>query len=280
MGRPLLDIDGLTVRFQTPTGPVDAVRGVGFSMGRERLAIVGESGSGKSMVARSLLGLAGRRAQIGAKRAQFDGIDLLGLTNRRWSALRGRRIAMIVQDPRQGLDPIRTVEHQLAEMLRLHRSPMPGSAAAEVIDNMLTQMGIRDPRRVRDLYPGELSGGMAQRVMIAMMLTGGPELLIADEVTSALDALVQRQILELLDEKVRQRGMGMILISHDLDLVADFADRILVMYRGRIVETLRGGLSYLDAEHPYTRGLAACVPSFAHAGRPLPVLNRDAGWTE
>lgn len=278
MHSPLLDVEDLCVRFETLTGPVEAVRGVSFSLDRERLAIVGESGSGKSVAVKALLGLAGRKARITARRARFAGIDLLAQTDRQRRMVRGSRIAMVVQDAKQGLNPIRTVGQQLGEMLLLHRKASP-RALAGTVEAMLEEVHIREPRRVAALYPGQLSGGMAQRIMIAMMLAGSPDMLIADEATSALDALVQRRVLELIDEKVRERGMGLILISHDLDLVADFADRILVMYRGRVLETLAGGSDYSAARHPYTRGLAACVPTFLDAGRPLPVLERDPEWS-
>jgi peptide/nickel transport system ATP-binding protein len=278
MHSPLLDVEDLSVRFDASTGPVEAVRGISFTLDRERLAIVGESGSGKSVAAKSLLGLAGRKARVTAKRARFDGIDLLAQTERQRRTIRGRRIAMIVQDAKHGLNPIRTVGQQLGEMLLLHRK-QPLKSLAHAVETLLEEVHIREPRRVAALYPSQLSGGMAQRVMIAMMLAGDPDILIADEATSALDALVQRRILELIDERVRQRGMGLILISHDLDLVADFADRILVMYRGRVMETLRGGSDYADARHPYTRGLAACVPTFRDAGQILPVLERDPEWS-
>ncbi|MCF1449878.1 ABC transporter ATP-binding protein [Agrobacterium vitis] len=274
---PLLDIRDLKVGFRAPTGYVEAVKGVSFTLGRERLAIVGESGSGKSMTVRALLGLAGQNAIVTAKQARFCEMDLLRLTGRQLSAVRGHRIAMVVQDPRQGLNPIQTAGRQIAEMLRLHRRT-GRSDMRKAVETLLDEVHIRNPRRVFDLYPHELSGGMAQRVMIAMMLAGGPDILIADEATSALDAVVQRRILELIDEQVRLRGMGLILISHDLELVSDFADRILVMYAGRTVETLTSGQGYQTAKHPYTRGLIACVPSLDDPGRRLPVLTRDPDW--
>ncbi|MBO9101792.1 MULTISPECIES: ABC transporter ATP-binding protein [Rhizobium] len=274
---PLLDIRDLKVGFRAPTGYVEAVKGVSFTLGRERLAIVGESGSGKSMTVRALLGLAGHNAIVTAEQARFCEMDLLRLTGRQLSAVRGHRIAMVVQDPRQGLNPIQTAGRQIAEMLRLHRRT-GRSDMRKAVETLLDEVHIRNPRRVFDLYPHELSGGMAQRVMIAMMLAGGPDILIADEATSALDAVVQRRILELIDEQVRLRGMGLILISHDLELVSDFADRILVMYAGRTVETLTSGQGYQTAQHPYTRGLIACVPSLDDPGRRLPVLTRDPDW--
>lgn len=274
---PLLDIRDLKVSFRNPGGYVDVVKDVSFTLGRERLAIVGESGSGKSMTVRSLLGLAGHNAIVTAKHARFREMDLLKLSGRELSAVRGHRIAMVVQDPRQGLNPVYTAGQQIAEMLRIHRRTRRRDVRNAVVA-LLDEVHIRDPRRVFDLYPQELSGGMAQRVMIAMMLAGGPDILIADEATSALDAVIQRRVLELIDEQVRLRGMGLILISHDLELVSDFADRVLVMYAGRTVETLVSGQGYQTAQHPYTRGLIGCVPSLNDPGRRLPVLTRDPEW--
>ncbi|CAN7648288.1 ABC transporter ATP-binding protein [Pararhizobium sp. LjRoot238] len=275
---PLLDIRDLKVSFRTPGGYVEAVKGVSFTLGRERLAIVGESGSGKSMTVRALLGLAGHNAIVTAGQARFGEMDLLSLSDRQLTAVRGHRIAMVVQDPRQGLNPVQTAGRQVSEMLRLHRRTGRRDMR-KVVETLLDEVHIRDPRRVFDLYPHELSGGMAQRVMIAMMLAGGPDILIADEATSALDAVVQRRILELIDEQVRLRGMGLILISHDLELVSDFADRVLVMYAGRAVETLASWQGYKTAQHAYTRGLVACVPSLDDPGRRLPVLTRDPEWS-
>ncbi|PSH62254.1 peptide ABC transporter ATP-binding protein [Phyllobacterium sophorae] len=273
----LLDVCDLKVGFRTSDGYVEAVKGVSLTLGRERLAIVGESGSGKSMTVRSLIGLAGHNAIVSARHARFGETDLLSLSDRELSAVRGHRIAMVVQDPRQGLNPVQTAGRQVGEMLRMHRRTRRHDMR-NAVEMLLDEVHIRDPRRVFDLYPHELSGGMAQRVMVAMMLAGGPDILIADEATSALDAVVQRHILELIDEQVRLRGMGLILISHDLELVSDFADRIMVMYAGRTVETFAAGQGYGSVRHPYTRGLIACVPSLDRPGQCLPVLTRDPEW--
>lgn len=278
MSETLLSVEDLRVSFPTSGGSrVEVVKGVSFSLARERLAIVGESGSGKSMTVRSLIGLAGSKASVSARSARFDGRELLSLPARALTMIRGRRIAMIVQDPRQGLNPVRTVGWQMAEMLRLHQK-IPTAKLRSTAETLFDEVRIRDPRRVYDLYPHQLSGGMAQRVMIAMMLSAGPDLLIADEATSALDAVVQKHILELIDEQVRLRGMGLILISHDLELVSGFADRILVMYAGRIVETLTSEQGYASAQHPYTRGLMECTPSLDRPGERLPILARDPAW--
>jgi peptide/nickel transport system ATP-binding protein len=274
---PLLDVARLSVGFRLANGLHEAVRGVSFTVGRrDRLAIVGESGSGKSVTVRSLLGLLPAHAKVTADHVRFDGRDILGLPHARLRALRGRRIAMVVQDARQALTPVRTVGAQIAEMLRLHHG-LPRRAARSRMLELLADVHIRDPRHVAGLYPHEVSGGMGQRVMIAMMLSGEPDLLIADEATSALDAIVQHRILALIDEQIDKRHMALILISHDLDLVARHADRVLVMYAGRVVET-RDATRLGDARHPYTRGLIACRPGLSQLGHDLPVLRRDPAW--
>lgn len=276
---PLLEIDNLRIAFDTPQGRTEAVRGVSLRMGRERLAVVGESGSGKSITFRSLLGLLPASASVGANRMRLEGQDLLGLDARARRALRGRRIGMVVQDPRQGLDPLMTIGRQLAEMLRLHgKVPRQGVRQRVRVRELLAEVHIREPDRVAQLYPHQVSGGMAQRAMLAMMLSAEPDLLIADEATSALDAVVRHHMLALIDEQVRLRGMGLILISHDLDLVAGYADRVIVMYAGRVMEELPAGGMALAATHPYTRGLMACRPSLDHLGQALPVLERDPAW--
>lgn len=276
-GVPLLEIDNLRIAFATPQGRSEAVRGVSLRMGRERLAVVGESGSGKSITFRALLGLLPASATVSADRMALDGRNLLGLDARGLRQLRGRRIGMVVQDPRQGLDPLMTIGQQLAEMLRLH-GKAPRLGVQRRVRELLAEVHIREPGRVVDLYPHQVSGGMAQRAMLAMMLSAEPDLLIADEATSALDAVVRHHMLALIDEQVRLRGMGLILISHDLDLVAGYADRVIVMYAGRVMEELPAGGMALAATHPYTRGLMACRPSLEHPGKDLPVLNRDPSW--
>lgn len=276
-GVPLLEIDNLRIAFATPQGRSEAVRGVSLRMGRERLAVVGESGSGKSITFRALLGLLPASATVSADRMALDGRNLLGLDARSLRQLRGRRIGMVVQDPRQGLDPLMTIGQQLAEMLRLHGKG-PRLGVQRRVRELLAEVHIREPGRVVDLYPHQVSGGMAQRAMLAMMLSAEPDLLIADEATSALDAVVRHHMLALIDEQVRLRGMGLILISHDLDLVAGYADRVIVMYAGRVMEELPAGGMALAATHPYTRGLMACRPSLEHPGEELSVLNRDPAW--
>jgi peptide/nickel transport system ATP-binding protein len=273
---PLLDVAGLSVSFPGPSGPVEAVRGVGFTLGRERLGIVGESGSGKSVTCRAILGLVPRPGQVSAERLAFAGEDLRRASPRRMREIRGRRISMVMQDPKFSLNPVMKVGHQIDEAYRVHSRAGPGEARRRTLA-MLEAVRIRDPERVYHLYPHEVSGGMGQRIMIAMMLIPEPDLLIADEPTSALDVTVQIQVLSIVEDLVTRRGMGMIFISHDLNLVASFCDRILIMYAGRVVETCRAG-ELMRARHPYTRGLLAALPRLDDDRPELPVLRRDPAW--
>ena len=272
----LMTVEDLHVTFSTPRGKVEAVRGVSFELGRERLGIVGESGSGKSQTGRALLRLSARNGRIRAKKMEFDGIDLLAASDRALRDIRGARISMIMQDPRYSLNPVVTVGEQIAEAYLIHSDASKREARERTLE-MLATVQIRDPERVYDLYPHEVSGGMGQRVMIAMMLIPDPDLIIADEPTSALDVTVQMQVLALLDDMVRERGMGLILISHDLQLVGTFCDRVLVMYGGRVMEVLEAGRLH-EAQHPYTRGLLNCLPELKQPQRELPVLQRDPAW--
>jgi peptide/nickel transport system ATP-binding protein len=276
MTAPLVEVEDLSVAFDLPDGRIEAVRGVSFALGRERLGIVGESGSGKSQTGRALLGLTARNGTVSAKRLAFDGIDLLRASERERRALRGSRMTMVMQDPRYSLNPVMTVEQQIVEAYRAHRRASRAEARKAAIA-MLQSVRIDAPERVMALYPHELSGGMGQRVMIAMMLITDPELLVADEPTSALDVTVRGEVLRILDALVAERGMGLILISHDLELVASFCDRVLVMYAGRIVEELSADALH-DAKHPYTRGLIGCLPRLDRDSHPLPVLDRDPAW--
>ncbi|MFL5458416.1 MAG: ABC transporter ATP-binding protein [Myxococcales bacterium] len=272
----LLTVEDLRVSFPTRTRVVEAVRGVSFAIGREKVGLVGESGSGKSMTGRALLRLVPPPGRVTAARLAFGDVDLLRAPERTIRGIRGRRISMVLQDPRFSLNPVLTIGTQIAEAYRAHH-PASRAAARERALEMLRAVQIRDPERVHDAYPHELSGGMGQRAMIAMMLVPEPDLLIADEPTSSLDATVQLQVLGILDDLVTRRGMGLLFISHDLKLVGSFCDRVLVMYGGRIVETLAA--SDLDkAAHPYTRGLLAALPGLGRAGEPLPVLERDPAW--
>ncbi|HEY6917807.1 MAG TPA: ABC transporter ATP-binding protein [Tabrizicola sp.] len=274
----LLDVQNLRVTFDTETGPVEAVRGVSFSLGRERLGIVGESGSGKTMTGRAVLRLIRPPGRIEADRMVFDGQDLMGASEKDMRALRGKRIGMVMQDPKYSLNPVMTVGDQLTEGLRRRDGLGRRDAEAKALA-ALEAVQIRDPQRVMEAYPHELSGGMGQRVMIAMMLIPEPDLLIADEPTSALDVTVQAEVLSILDRLVRDRGMGLIFISHDLRLVARFCDRVLVMYKGKIVEELQAD-HLLDAQHPYTRGLLNCLPRIGGPRGPLPALDRSGTWAQ
>jgi peptide/nickel transport system ATP-binding protein len=206
----------------------------------------------------------------------FDGQDLMGASERDMRALRGKRIGMVMQDPKYSLNPVMTVGDQLTEGLRRRDGLGRRDAEAKALA-ALEAVQIRDPQRVMEAYPHELSGGMGQRVMIAMMLIPEPDLLIADEPTSALDVTVQAEVLSILDRLVRDRGMGLIFISHDLRLVARFCDRVLVMYKGRVVEEVQAR-HLLEAQHPYTRGLLNCLPRIGGPRGPLPALDRSGAW--
>jgi peptide/nickel transport system ATP-binding protein len=272
----MVRIENLTISFPSPQGMSQAVRGVSMNLGAEKLGIVGESGSGKSLTARALLRLLPPAARVTADRLEFDGIDILKASERDMRAIRGKRAGLILQDPKYSLNPIMTAGSQIAEAWRNQRKGSAREAREAAID-LLAQVQIRDPRRVADSYPHELSGGMGQRVMIAMMLAPDPELLIADEPTSALDASVQAEILRLMEDLVSRRGMGLILISHDLPLVSHFCDRVAVMYAGRVVEELAAH-DLVRAQHAYTRGLLDCLPTLSHPKTRLPVMSRDPAW--
>lgn len=275
MTRPILDVRNLHIRYGGASS--DAVRGVSFTLGRERLGIVGESGSGKSTVGRALLRLL-PSAKVTADTMRFEDVDLLSLTEKQMLGIRGRRMSMILQDPKFSLNPIRRVGDQVAETYLRHFKCTKAEARGRAIA-MLEAVKIRDPERVFEQYPHEISGGMGQRVMIAMMLLADPDVVIADEPTSALDVTVRLQVLNILDGLVRDRGIGLIMISHDLNLVRNFCDRVLIMYAGRVVETLAA--RDLDkAEHPYTRGLLAAQPRIGGVRAPLTVLDRRPEWLE
>jgi len=271
----LLEVRNLKVTFPTARGPVEVVKGISFSLSRERLGIVGESGSGKSMTGRSILKLIRSPGRMTADRLDFDGTDLLRQSEKQMRAIRGARISMIMQDPKFSLNPVMTIGAQIAEALRTHQRLGRGDIRQRV-HAMLESVRIADPERVARLYPHEVSGGMGQRVMIAMMLIPEPDLLIADEPTSALDVSVQAQVLDIIDDLVKRKGMGLIFISHDLNLVASYCDRILVMYAGQVVEECVAAELH-NARHPYTRGLLASIPRLDETRDELPVLDRS-GW--
>ncbi len=259
MTEPVLDIADLRVDFATADGEVAAVRGVDLSLHPgECLAIVGESGSGKSQLFLAVMGLLARNGRANGA-ALLDGIDLLGLERRALNRLRGNRITMVFQDPMTALTPHKRVGDQLVEVLRVHRG-MGGAAARQRAAEMLTQMRISEPEKRLRMYPHELSGGMRQRVMIAMALICDPAVVIADEPTTALDVTVQAEILDLLAALKRDHDAAIVLISHDLGVVAGIADRVAVMYAGRIVETGPVVDLFASPQHPYTRGLLDSTP--------------------
>ncbi|TAZ83637.1 ABC transporter ATP-binding protein [Rhizobium ruizarguesonis] len=266
--QPVLSVEGLSVRFGR--GAVPAVSNVSFDVGRERVGIVGESGSGKSTTGRAIMRLLPPAAVVSAARLDLAGSSLLSKSERQMGALRGKDIALIMQDPRYSLNPVLSIGKQIAEAARLHLG-LHKKQAHEAARAMLERVRISDPERVMALYPHQISGGMGQRVMIAMMLLARPKLVIADEPTSALDVSVRKDVLLLLDELVRENNSGLLLISHDIRMVAAFCERIIVMYAGRIVETLT---RLEDARHPYTRGLIAALPDPRNPVRRLAVLDR------
>ncbi|MBB2674642.1 UNVERIFIED_ORG: peptide/nickel transport system ATP-binding protein [Rhizobium esperanzae] len=266
--QPVLSVKDLTVRFGR--GAVPAVSSVSFDVGRERVGIVGESGSGKSTTGRAVMRLLPPAAIVSAERLDLAGSSLLAKTERQMGALRGKDIALIMQDPRYSLNPVLSIGKQIAEAARLHLG-LRGKQAQDAVRAMLERVRISDPDRVMALYPHQISGGMGQRVMIAMMLLARPKLVIADEPTSALDVSVRKDVLLLLDELVRENNSGLLLISHDIRMVAAFCERIIVMYAGRIVETLT---SLEEARHPYTRGLISALPDPKNPVRRLAVLDR------
>ncbi|MDR6448144.1 peptide/nickel transport system ATP-binding protein [Paraburkholderia terricola] len=277
--RALCEIDDLRVGFRGHDGSLtEAVRGLSLTVNKgERLGIVGESGSGKSLTGRALLGLLPAAAQCTAKTLRFDGRDLLAMPPRKRRRLCGQQMGMILQDPKYSLNPVMTVAQQMREAFALHDPKLGRKAMREKIVAALAAVHIRNPERVADAYPHELSGGMGQRVMIAMMVSSGPRLLVADEPTSALDVLVSVQVLGILDEMIAKHDTGLILISHDLPLVMSFCDRVVVMYAGRVVETC-AARDLAQAQHPYTRGLLAANPPLIDPPDELPVLARDPAW--
>lgn len=274
----LLDVENLWVKFPTRNGVFDAVRGVSFTLGRERLGIVGESGSGKSMTGRAILRLLRAPGMVEADHISLEGQDLLKMSEKEMRDVRGQRISMVMQDPKFSLNPVMTIGDQIMEAYRLHSKASKSVAYTKSVE-MLEAVSIRDPERVMRAYPHEMSGGMGQRIMIAMMLIPNPEILIADEPTSALDVSVQRQVLDIMDRLVKERGMGLIFISHDLNLVSDFCDRVLIMYAGRIVEVCEADKLH-EAKHPYTRGLLNSLPRLDKPRDRLEVLQRDPAWSE
>lgn len=276
MSASLLTVENLSVTYPGRSGITYAARNVSFTLGRERLGIVGESGSGKSTTGRAILGLIPRPGIVTADRLEFAGENLLNRNEADWQHLRGRRISMVMQDPKYSLNPVKKIGHQIGETCLLHLGSSRRDAERRSLA-MLEAVKIRDPDVVYDLYPHQLSGGMGQRAMIAMMLVAEPDLLIADEPTSALDVTVQNEVLRILDDLVRERGMGLIFISHNLTIVSSFCDRVLIMYGGRIVEQC-AARDLQNARHPYTRALIAAAPSLDSPRKELATVVRDPAW--
>ncbi|HEV2591143.1 MAG TPA: ABC transporter ATP-binding protein, partial [Gaiellaceae bacterium] len=260
-GEPLLDVRGLTVRFPTPDGAVQAVSDVSYSLRRgETLGVVGESGSGKSVSNLATMGLLSRTRTIITGEILFEGRDLLTLPTEEMRQIRGKDIAMIFQDPFASLHPMYRVGDQIAEAVRAHRDVSKDVARARAVE-LLDQVGIPNAKsRARD-YPHQYSGGMRQRAMIAMALVHNPSVLIADEPTTALDVTVQAQILELIDQVKKEFNIGVILVTHDLGVVAETANTVLVMYAGRIMEYGAAGQVFAQPQHPYAWGLLDSMPS-------------------
>jgi peptide/nickel transport system ATP-binding protein len=271
-GDRLLDVRGLRTSFKTSDGVVRAVDGVDFHVDRgEILGLVGESGCGKSVTSLSLMGLIARPGRVDAGEVIFDGRDLLTLSAKEMRALRGDRISMIFQQPTSSLNPVYSVGWQLSEAIRLHRK-LNRRGARQRAAELLEMVGIPDPIRRLAAYPHSLSGGMAQRVMIAMALACEPELLIADEPTTALDVTIQAQILDLMRDLQRETGTAIILITHDLGVVAEMADRVAVMYAGEIVEQTDVRSLFARPKHPYTEGLIGSVPTLGQVKAELATI--------
>ncbi len=269
MAEPRLTIENLRISFPSEGGPVSVVDDVSFDVGREVVALVGESGSGKTMTGRAVMGLLPRGARIEALRMAFDGQDLTALSPSAWNRLRGRGIGLVLQDPKFSLNPAHKIGRQVEEALLLHAKFSAAERREQALE-MLSRVGLPDPERVYSSYPAALSGGMGQRAMIAAMLVNRPKLLIADEPTSALDRGLQDQILTLLRSLTEELGMGLLLISHDLQQVSRYADRVLVMRQGRIEEEMASA-DLANAGSAYTRALWAARPSAATYGTRLPV---------
>ena len=259
LNAPVIEVEDLGIRLNTSRGPAQAVRGVGFSLKRgETIGLVGESGCGKSITALALMGLLPDSAVVSGS-IRLDGRELVKLSDADYCKLRGNRISMIFQEPMTALNPMHTIGHQVAEPLRRHRNYSAAQARREAIA-LLDRVGLPDPARRIDAYPHQFSGGQRQRVTIAMALACEPDLLIADEPTTALDVTIQGQILDLIADLVEERGMSMILISHDLGVIAENVQRMMVMYGGTVVESGPTDEVFRRMGHPYTQGLFRARP--------------------
>lgn len=269
---PILAFENLHVRFETYAGTVHAVNGMSFAVqSGEMFGLVGESGCGKSVTGLAALRAVPTPGRIVNGRVCFHGVDLQDKSEAEMQQIRGGRIAMIFQDPTAALNPVFTAGNQIVRQIRRHNKLSKSSARTRALD-MFTEVGLPDPERIFRAYPHELSGGMQQRVMIAMALAAGAELLIADEPTTALDVTIQAQILALLSDLREKEGLTILLITHDLGVVAETCDRVAVAYAGRIVETGSVEQVLYETKHPYTRGLLAALPDNASQGEPLQVI--------
>jgi peptide/nickel transport system ATP-binding protein len=275
--KAILDVRNLSVSYQSQRGRIDAIRDVSFTLGCEKVGIVGESGSGKSTLGRTIMGVLPESAHTEGQ-ILFNDENLLTLPERRMREIRGGGISMILQDPKFSLNPVMRVGDQISEAFLAHSRSDKALAKKQSL-KLMESVRIRNPERVYKLYPHEISGGMGQRIMIAMMLVAGPKLVIADEPTSALDITVRMEVLAVLDELVSSRHVGLLFISHDLNLVAKFCDRVLIMYAGRIVDSCRS-CELPDSPHPYTQGLFASLPKLDEPQKRLAVLQRCDSWLE
>jgi oligopeptide/dipeptide ABC transporter ATP-binding protein len=272
MANPLLEVRGLKTEFPSALGPLPVVDGVSFDLSKgEVLALVGESGSGKSMTALSALRLVPKPGRVVSGSVKLGGEELLDLPVTEMRRIRGGRIAMIFQEPMTCLNPVVRVGQQVVEAIRLHEK-ISKVDARERTRELFVEVGIPDPEERLDAFPHQLSGGLKQRVMIAMALSTRPEILIADEPTTALDVTVQAQILALLRDLQRKRNAAILLITHDLGIVNELADRVAVMYAGRLVEVAERQALLSDPRHPYTQGLLRSIPALSAPGQPLPEI--------
>ncbi len=261
----LLEVTDLRVTLQTQRGPADALRGISFAVARgESVGLIGESGCGKSITALALMGLLPEGARVSGS-IKLGGQELTTLSEAQWCALRGRRLGMVFQEPMTALNPLHTVGQQIAESLRLHQGVSHAAARAEAL-RLLERVQLPQAAQRLDAYPHQLSGGQRQRVVIAIALACGPDLLIADEPTTALDVTVQREVLDLIQQLVAESGMGLLLVSHDLALMAERVQRLLVMYAGTVVEAGPTAAVFERLAHPYTRGLLAARPRIGLRG--------------
>ena len=275
--KTILEVRNLHVSYQSQRGRIDAIHNVSFTLGCEKVGIVGESGSGKSTLGRTIMGVLPESAHTDGQ-ILFNDENLLTLPERRMREIRGGGISMILQDPKFSLNPVMRVGDQISEAFLAHSRSDKTLARKQSLE-LMESVKIRNPERVYRLYPHEISGGMGQRIMIAMMLVAGPKLVIADEPTSALDVTVRMEVLSVLDEMVSRRHVGLLFISHDLNLVAKFCDRVLIMYAGCIVDACRSS-ELRDSQHPYTQGLFASLPKLDEPQKRLAVLQRCETWLE